>query len=325
MKLSVIIPAYNTAEYLRECVDSVKICDGVEIILVDDGSSDGVTPSLCDELASERSDIKAVHSPNKGLGGARNLGLTYACGDYVLFLDSDDLLADGAVDALLEATEHGDDVIAFGFFVRNGNADTAYTPNICLPNGRFSVRSNPECLLSLPSAWSRAWKRSFLTASEITFPEKLRYEDLATVPALLAAAKTIYPLQKELYIYRIRRGSIMSDSSPQKNKDVLAAFDLLLSSFDRLGLTEAYKNELERLAVDHILIAASVRVLSGREKSAREAVRKLVRYVDLHFPTLEKNPHLKSLSFKHRLVFSLVRNDHIRLAQFCIRIHNLIS
>lgn len=63
MKLSVIIPAYNTAEYLRECVDSVKTCDGIEIIIVNDGSTDGVTPAVCDEIAAKRSDVRAVHSP----------------------------------------------------------------------------------------------------------------------------------------------------------------------------------------------------------------------------------------------------------------------
>lgn len=325
MKLSVIIPAYNTAEYLRECVDSVKTCDGIEIIIVNDGSTDGVTPAVCDEIAAKRSDVRAVHSPNNGLGGARSLGLTYAGGDYVLFLDSDDLLANGAVDALVEATAHGDDVIAFGFLIRNGDIDTAYTSNVHMPCGRFSLQSHPEYLLSLPSAWSRVWKRSFLAESGIAFPEKLRFEDLATVPALIAAAKTLYFLPKDLYIYRIRQGSIMSDPSSQKNKDIMSAFDLLLASFERLGLKEAYKNELERLAVDHILLAASVRVLSERGTSSRETVRKFVGYVRLHFPTFEKNPYLKSLSIKHKLIFWLVRNNRLRLAQFCIRIHNLMS
>lgn len=325
MKLSVIIPAYNTAKYLRECVDSVKICDGVEIILVNDGSTDSITPFLCDKLAAERNDVKVVHSQNNGLGGARNLGLAHASGDYILFLDSDDLLANGAIDSLLEAAEHGDDVITFGFFIRNGNIDTVCNQNISMPSERFSLKSNPEYLLSLPSAWSRAWKRSFLNDCGIFFPKKLRYEDLAVAPALLAAAKTIYPLPKELYIYRIRQGSIMSDPSPENNKEILTAFDLLLTNFERLGLTETYKDELERIAVDHILIATSVRILSERGKSSRDTVREIIRYVRMHFPMLKKNPYLKALPLKHKLVFLLVRNDMLITAQFCILLHNLIE
>lgn len=319
MKLSVIIPAYNTAKYLRECVGSVKFGDEVEIIIIDDGSTDGITAALCDALAASTPCAKVIHTENRGLGAARNLGLSLAVGDYVLFLDSDDLLADGATEALLDATEHGADVIAFGFYLRNGDVDTLHKPEIKVPNGLFSVSSVPEYLLSLPSAWSRAWKRTFLQDSGISFPSKLRYEDLATVPALLAAAEKVYPIRDALYIYRFRRDSIMSDSDPTKNLEILTAFDMLLLNFDRLELTDRFRRELERLAVDHILLAASVRVLSGDGKAARRTAESFTDYVRCRFPQFNDNPYLCKLNVRQKLLLSLLVKCHFRLAQLCTK------
>ena len=93
MKFSVIIPVYNGWEYLREGVDSVLGQTGAdfEILLVDDGSTDGESGALCDTLAREHPDcIRVLHKPNGGAGDARNAALPLAQGDYVLFLDSDD-------------------------------------------------------------------------------------------------------------------------------------------------------------------------------------------------------------------------------------------
>lgn len=92
MKISVIIPVYNVSAYLEQCVRSVQIQTyrDVEIILVDDGSTD-TSGSLCDRLATEDERIRVVHKQNYGLSDARNVGLSYATGEYVAFLDGDDV------------------------------------------------------------------------------------------------------------------------------------------------------------------------------------------------------------------------------------------
>lgn len=89
-KVSVIIPIYNAENYLKKCIESVlhQTLQGVEIILVDDGSTDG-SGAICDQY-SVFQNIKVLHQENKGLSAARNTGLDAATGDYVAFLDSDD-------------------------------------------------------------------------------------------------------------------------------------------------------------------------------------------------------------------------------------------
>ena len=113
MVLSVVIPVYNVAQYLEQCVDSVLASQETdyEILLVDDGSTDGVCPGICDRYALANPDrIRVIHQENQGLGGARNTGLAQALGEYVFFVDSDDYLAPEALSVVIRQIRqtHGD-------------------------------------------------------------------------------------------------------------------------------------------------------------------------------------------------------------------------
>ena len=116
--VSIIVPVYNTSEYLTACVESLRkqTCPDIEIILVDDGSTDG-SGQLCDRYADLDPRIQVIHKCNGGLSSARNAGLVAARGQWVLFVDGDDYLANGAVSKLLElAAQHPDaDFIQFHY------------------------------------------------------------------------------------------------------------------------------------------------------------------------------------------------------------------
>ena len=108
--VSIIMPVYNSENYLTETIGSVlrQTMEDFELILVDDGSTDGVCPELCDRLAQEHPElICVIHQENRGLGGARNTGLEAARGEYLLFVDSDDALE---TDALEEEMQRIQDI-----------------------------------------------------------------------------------------------------------------------------------------------------------------------------------------------------------------------
>lgn len=111
MKISVIVPVYNAEKYLKKCIMSVlrQTYDNWELILVDDGSKDG-SPAIVDFAAKKDARIKAVHQENAGPGAARNLGISEATGDYVVFLDSDDYI-DKDYFRLLESKAKNNDVV----------------------------------------------------------------------------------------------------------------------------------------------------------------------------------------------------------------------
>lgn len=101
-RLSIIIPAYNSEVTIARCLDSVKsqLTDDVEVIVVDDGSSDS-TPAICNGYSSSDSRFKIIHKENGGVSSARNVGLDHSDGSWITFLDSDDKLADGALDRMI--------------------------------------------------------------------------------------------------------------------------------------------------------------------------------------------------------------------------------
>ena len=106
-KISIIIPVYNTAKYLKECMDSVlaQTMTDIEIILVDDGSTDGTSPKMCDDYAGADERVVVIHKENGGLMSAWIEGLKNAKADYVNFLDSDDWVDTDMCEKLYEHTD----------------------------------------------------------------------------------------------------------------------------------------------------------------------------------------------------------------------------
>lgn len=322
MRLSIVIPVYNVREYLRGCVDSVLAndCSDCEIILVDDGSTDGVCPSLCDEIASENPGlIRVIHQENRGLGGARNTGLEAAEGEYLFFVDSDDTISTNALEILSKAIDETHaDIYAFQLYSHDGQGNKSLIQASQPIDGPFSLRERPEFLLSLPAAWARIWKRELFLSTGIRYPSRVWYEDIRTSTKLFAAAKTIVSLPDVLYWYLQRPGSIMNSGNVLRSGEILWAFDDVLDWFRQQGLEGTYHKELCRLAVDHILLAAVVRV--SRVDPKAPLLRQLLAYMQEHFPDYPKNPYVPRLSALHKLLLGLARRKKFGLIRLLFQI-----
>ena len=120
VQLSVIVPVYNVEQYLKQCIDSIlnQTFKNFELILVDDESPDNC-PQICDDYASKYSQIKVVHQKNTGLAGARNSGFEHITGQYVYFLDSDDIISSKISNFYLLFRNHASKSSCFYFsFIR---------------------------------------------------------------------------------------------------------------------------------------------------------------------------------------------------------------
>ena len=168
MKLSIIIPVYNAAPYLKRCLDSIELQDGVEIIIVDDGSTDK-SAEICDEYQ----EFMVIHKKNGGCCSARNAGLEYASGEYVAHLDADDELVEGAVGKMLKLIDRADacDMIQFNFFKHQNGQDKAV--NSCQNRG-YSLSALPGWWVLV---WNKLYRRNFLTENCIHFYDGLNYDD----------------------------------------------------------------------------------------------------------------------------------------------------
>lgn len=224
--VSVIVPVYNAAAYLQQCIESILGQTGValELILVDDGSTDGST-DICLRTESAR----YVRTGGVGVSAARNAGLDVATGKWITFVDADDELLPGALTALLAAATPAVDIVA-GRFTRQ--------PRLChaTEHPRAAVVLSPEQAIEATlyqregfheSACAKIYRRSILELER--FVAGRRYEDLEFTPRVYAAARAIAFIDAVVYYYRTNRGSFINTWSSARldalwAADTIAAF-----------------------------------------------------------------------------------------------------
>ena len=212
--ISVIIPVYNAEKFLDECVASVLGQDypALEIILVDDGSPDAC-PGMCDRYAAEHDRVKTVHQANRGAGLARNAGMEAASGEYIAFVDSDDLLdGEDAISRMaVKALGSGADIVAasfrwfeggsFGDVRRHGCYDGMDTDSI-----DFCFKGIGNTVLV--SASYKLYRREFLDRNGILFAGYAFGEDRLFNMMCCACRPTYAFLEESVYVYRVNMDSV---------------------------------------------------------------------------------------------------------------------
>ena len=207
-KLSLILPVYNVETYLTPCLESL-VCQSfhdMEIIAVNDGSTDKSPEILKDFQSRFPEKIKIFTTENKGVSHARNYGFSKASGEYVWFIDSDDFIEPDACSILMEkADQDKNDLILFSHYEENQKTgETSVSPCPCKKQN-FSVKESPEQLaLFSPYPWDKLIKRSLFEG--LSFPEGIRFEDLPAAFLLMTKAASIGYVEKPLYTYRKRIG-----------------------------------------------------------------------------------------------------------------------
>lgn len=209
MLLSVIVPVYNVEKYLGQCVESIlgQTYPHLEVILVDDGSTDG-SGKLCDAYAAQDPRVKVVHQLNKGLSGARNSGLPLATGEYIVYVDSDDWLeADALEQCVRSLVEHSQpDILMYGYYRATSRDKQACVLSTSPTSPQEAVMGIVDTVRFIPSVWSRIFKRSLV--EDLVFMEGRVYEDVPySLHAHLLAKSFVY-LPLPLYNYRANEQSI---------------------------------------------------------------------------------------------------------------------
>lgn len=235
--ISVIVPVYNVEKYVGKCVDSIlnQSYKNLDIILVDDGSTDrsGV---ICDDYAHNNANIRVIHQPNGGLSAARNAGLDVMTGEYVTFVDSDDMIHRECITTLYRYIETERAEISTISAIDIEDDDVCPTT---APRGELKVfYSGVEAVESMlfqqrfidNSAWGKLYKASFFETHR--FPVGILYEDLATIPYVCLEAKCIATSATPLYFYRKRETSILGSFS-LKRSDVLDVVDDLVKFMEQ--------------------------------------------------------------------------------------------
>lgn len=240
IKISVIVPVYNVEEYLVECIDSIlgQTFEEFELILVDDGATDG-SGTICDMYAAKDQRIKVLHKKNGGLSSARNAGIESALGEYIAFIDSDDVVhPDYLKDMVFIAEKEGADLVACSFIRGEQcvwhDAEKAKDENLDIRLGLEILNRMNDNDVVVTVAWNKLYHRKFFKDYALRYPEGKIHEDMFLTPQILYHADKMVITNHKLYFYRQRPNSIMSAAFSLNQLQVLEAIEFRISFFKQI-------------------------------------------------------------------------------------------
>ena len=233
MDLSIIIPCYNVEDYLKRCLASVSDIRGIsyELILVDDGSTDGTGVILSNFVEGYSGVAKLIRKNNGGLSDARNVGMEQSEGQYIMFLDSDDYLLPDTLEQLIAEVKK--DNVDIGYFDYHKNIDGI------LKKDKFSARRSQKANNLTPTrgveyaelmfdkvhnfihseACFGVYKREFLNANGLRFEKGIYHEDTLFFYQIIVRANRVKYYNYDIYVYVIRDGSITTDFAKEKKRE----------------------------------------------------------------------------------------------------------
>lgn len=228
--LQIIVPAYNVEKYLQECMDSIlsqETTYSYIVFLIDDGSTDQ-TSQIVDTYASDPR-VVVIHQENKGFSGARNTGLKTIVGQYIMFVDSDDLLPQGAIQSLVQFAEQNDaEIVEGGVYRRTQAGDFIYKQH--KQNRKVQALG---ILHGVP--WGKIYKSTIW--ENLQFPVNYWYEDSINSFLIYPQIKRAFIIPDMVYIYRRNLSSITYTSvSKPKSIDTFWITELMMKEHDILNL-----------------------------------------------------------------------------------------
>lgn len=250
VKVTIIIPIYNSECYLDECLKSVlqQNFNNYEVICIDDGSEDN-SREIVKKYAERYEFIKIIfHEKNRGLSAARNTGLKNACGKYVLFLDADDMIVPETLEELYQCAEQYNlDNIYFNM-KKIYETEMQHMQSVDNPEYRHydGVYSGQEMFCRFAEekkmkieACRQFFKRDFLTENSLTFYEGILHEDCLFSFLCAMKAQKVKNINKEYYIYRQHKGSIMSTISERRMQSTFIVILEIFKYWNRNKFTDS--------------------------------------------------------------------------------------
>lgn len=297
--LSVIVPVYNVEKYLSKCLDSIidQEISNYEIIIVNDGSPDNCQTIIESYQNKYPQLIKSYIKENGGLASARNYGIERASGKYISFIDSDDYIEKNHYKKMLDLAirENSDLVVTdFEYIWENNEHKPLYKNGIEIVNNSLN-----KCIFLSPLfSWNKMYRRELFNELKCRYPDGLWYEDIPVTLYYSAKVKKISYLKELGFHYLQRKSSIMGTKYSKKMNDLFTIYEKTYKSFEKDGLLDEYRDELEYSFIEQFLIYSSFRFL--RTIHYKELMLKTYDFINKYFPNYKKNRYINTLNFKNR-------------------------
>ena len=309
INFSIIIPVYNVKQYLEKCLISILVQNqkDVEVILVDDGSTDG-SDIICDKYSDKYENIRTIHQKNEGLSGARNTGLNYANGKWILFLDSDDIVTKDYIAFLTNAIKNYKfDILIFRY--KKFKDHIKFLNNI---NSGIKCITKKNAFKSLGEdkyscyAWNKLYKKDLF--KDIKYPVNQNFEDMATTYRLYNVASKIAITEQILYLYRQRQGSIVYTINLNNREDRIKALVDMYNFFREKYPTEIFK--LQKVTIIegmHFLYDAKVEKFNT-DSNLNAELNKIISNCNYDQKELGNRFYIELFTFKHcKIIFNFIR------------------
>lgn len=332
-RLSIVIPVYNVEKYIKACLTSILASRNasfdIEIILVDDGSTDN-SGSICDEYSHKYKFIKTIHQRNMGLSVARNVGINRATGEWLTLIDSDDKVEKDYLNIIFDLIKLNQDVVLFRYktFVHDTHEAIRNTTNNKISDVESISKSKAMYYLTTEEwgnfAWNKLYKRKLFEA--IKYPANKNFEDIFTTFRLFEKASSIMICNNAIYMYRIRADSItnsINSVNRLKNiKDSIEARKYQIEFFKRHNYIKAIRNASCYLLSACFSYINVVKVNRLKENVTYRKCIKLIKEQKIDFKTIKINKMALKLYIKAKvfekmpcLYFKIVANKNIHKLQ----------
>lgn len=250
-KVSIIIPVFNGEKYLSDCLNSVLLqtYHNIEIIVVDDGSTDDTT-SICKEYKNKDERVIIIKKRNGGVSSARNIGIKKAVGDYILFIDSDDVVPDNFVREMLNNIDNDTMMVVCGLIEKTikNNKKLVYKKKINKNKFNFLMYAHNSiggfCC-------NKIYSRKILNDKNIRFDEKIKnYEDMLFNIRYIPYIKTVKYISSTMYVYNQRMDSAAKVDGDKAYNEILKAV---------LSMRDIVPDDSKKV-LDYIILEESVRI-----------------------------------------------------------------
>lgn len=296
--ISVIVPVYNVEDYLSGCIDSIigQTCRGIEIILVDDGSTDS-SGQICDEYAQKDARIRVIHKQNGGISSARNRGLDVARGEYISFIDSDDWVEPDFLEVLLRLLLDYDADVSQCFFVKESSKTkdkdlpVVRTDSCEIYEGRDIILHllNKRTAFRTVLAWNKLYRRRLFES--LRFPEGMVFEDEAFTHEILYKSDKLAVNDSTLYHYTWRANSVSHDKRPLKFLDLVRAVERRLAFFEEKKEEEFYLRMIPRYSNE--LMRAGSNVYFSQLDNRPHHLQEIKQKLDANMDAFRENKYMR--------------------------------
>ncbi len=298
MKISVIIPVYNSSTYLRKCLDSVvnQTLKDIEIIVINDGSTDD-SKNIIEEYLCKYKNIIFIDQENKGIGKTRNIGIKKATGEYITFVDSDDYIKENMLEEYYKyAKKHNFDLVIGSYIKKINNKE------IIFENNKFktgNVKTTPQILYLIEyGPWAKLYKREMLINNNIYFDEKRKYEDMPFVSKALLKSKLIGQITEPYYYYIIHNNS----ETTTMDKRVFDILDILKEIKDYYKREYYLRDELDYVIIDKITTYMLQQRVQKDNKLRIEFIDAGYAFLNKNIKNWRGNKYYKKTNFLKRII-----------------------